>query len=168
MAYADLNTIHNPSTGTSPPASWGDQVRDNFEFLNTLVGAFSVGFVDWVPTITQAVSVAKTILSSGQVKLGRFCFCFVTTSITGAGTASNIVTLSTPHTAAHALAVVGSGRIYDASVNLNHIGTAELATSTTFAVAIQGSNNFAGASIFTAGLASTDAVYLTAIFETAS
>ena len=33
MAYADLNTLHNPTTGTAPPASWGDQTRDNFEFL---------------------------------------------------------------------------------------------------------------------------------------
>lgn len=33
MAYADLNTIHNPSAGGIPPASWGDQVRDNLEFL---------------------------------------------------------------------------------------------------------------------------------------
>lgn len=33
MAYADLNTIHNPATGTVAPASWGDQVRDNLEFL---------------------------------------------------------------------------------------------------------------------------------------
>lgn len=33
MAYADLNTIHNPATGTAAPASWGDQVRDNLEFL---------------------------------------------------------------------------------------------------------------------------------------
>jgi spore coat protein U-like protein len=29
--YVDLNTIHNPATGTVPPAAWGDQVRDNFE-----------------------------------------------------------------------------------------------------------------------------------------
>lgn len=33
MAYADLNTLHNPATGTIPPASWGDQARDNLEFL---------------------------------------------------------------------------------------------------------------------------------------
>lgn len=31
--YADLNTIHNPATGTSPPASWGDQARDNDQYL---------------------------------------------------------------------------------------------------------------------------------------
>jgi hypothetical protein len=31
VAYVDLNTIHNPATGTIPPASWGDQIRDNLE-----------------------------------------------------------------------------------------------------------------------------------------
>lgn len=33
MAYGDLNTIHNPATGTVAPAAWGDQARDNDEFL---------------------------------------------------------------------------------------------------------------------------------------
>lgn len=33
MPYVDLNTIHNPATGTVAPATWGDQVRDNDEFL---------------------------------------------------------------------------------------------------------------------------------------
>lgn len=33
MPYVDLNTIHNPATGTIAPATWGDQVRDNDEFL---------------------------------------------------------------------------------------------------------------------------------------
>lgn len=32
-AYVDLNTIHNPSTGAVAPASWGDQIRENFEAL---------------------------------------------------------------------------------------------------------------------------------------
>ena len=33
MPYVDLNTIHNPATGTVAPAAWGDQVRDDLEFL---------------------------------------------------------------------------------------------------------------------------------------
>lgn len=33
MAYSDPNSIHNPATGTSPPASWGDNVRDNIVWL---------------------------------------------------------------------------------------------------------------------------------------
>ena len=32
-AYTELNGIHNPSTGTSPPAAWGDGVRDNLDAL---------------------------------------------------------------------------------------------------------------------------------------
>lgn len=32
MPYADLNTIHNPATGTVAPATWGDQVRANDEW----------------------------------------------------------------------------------------------------------------------------------------
>ncbi len=31
--YVDPQTIHNPSTGASPPAAWGDAVRDALEFL---------------------------------------------------------------------------------------------------------------------------------------
>ena len=39
MAWADLNTIHNPATGTAPPATWGDGVRDNFQFLAGMAAA---------------------------------------------------------------------------------------------------------------------------------
>ena len=31
--YVDPQTIHNPATSTSPPASWGDTIRDDLEFL---------------------------------------------------------------------------------------------------------------------------------------
>lgn len=31
--YVDPQTVHNPATGTSPPAAWGDTVRDDLELL---------------------------------------------------------------------------------------------------------------------------------------
>lgn len=31
--YVDPQSVHNPATGTSPPASWGDTVRADLEFL---------------------------------------------------------------------------------------------------------------------------------------
>jgi len=31
--YVDPQTVHNPLTGTSPPAAWGDAVRDAIEYL---------------------------------------------------------------------------------------------------------------------------------------
>jgi len=37
--YVDLNTLHNPATGNSPPATWGDQARDNFEDHETRIAA---------------------------------------------------------------------------------------------------------------------------------
>jgi hypothetical protein len=37
--YIDPQTIHNPATGTSPPASWGDSVRDGLEFCAKPPGA---------------------------------------------------------------------------------------------------------------------------------
>lgn len=33
MAYADPQTTHNPTTGQIIPASWGDIVRDDLEYL---------------------------------------------------------------------------------------------------------------------------------------
>lgn len=54
MAYADLNTLHNPATGTIPPASWGDQVRDNDEFLIATPQCTIAG------TIAQAVTTGTT------------------------------------------------------------------------------------------------------------
>lgn len=33
MTYFDPNGVHNPSTGTAPPASWGDIVRDDLVWL---------------------------------------------------------------------------------------------------------------------------------------
>ena len=33
--YIDPQTVHNPATGTSPPASWGDTVRDDLQYFST-------------------------------------------------------------------------------------------------------------------------------------
>jgi hypothetical protein len=34
MAWpGDIQSIHNPATNTSPPASWGDAIRDALQFL---------------------------------------------------------------------------------------------------------------------------------------
>jgi hypothetical protein len=33
VPYVDIQTVHNPATGTVAPAAWGDQIRDDLEFL---------------------------------------------------------------------------------------------------------------------------------------
>jgi hypothetical protein len=57
MPYVDLNTIHNPATGTVAPATWGDQTRDNLEFL-----------ID--PPVCSISDVAVTVLHNTETDLG--------------------------------------------------------------------------------------------------
>lgn len=35
MPYVDLSTIHSPAVGTAPPATWGTQIDQNFDFLSS-------------------------------------------------------------------------------------------------------------------------------------
>jgi hypothetical protein len=61
MPYVDLNTIHNPATGTVAPATWGDQVRDNLEFLIdppacSVFNSAAQSLVDGVATVLNANS----------------------------------------------------------------------------------------------------------------
>lgn len=58
MAWADLNTLHNPATSTAPPASWGDQVRDNFQYLGGTDG--STVSTSQTTTSTSYVDLATT------------------------------------------------------------------------------------------------------------
>jgi hypothetical protein len=58
MAYLDIQSLHNPSTGTVPPASWGDQIRDNLEFL-----------VD-PPACSISQSSSQTVASATTVVMG--------------------------------------------------------------------------------------------------
>ena len=39
--YSDPQAVHTPSTGGSPPAAWGQAVRDDLQFHNTWVGCFA-------------------------------------------------------------------------------------------------------------------------------
>lgn len=118
MPYVDLNTIHNPSTGTAPPASWGDAVRDNFEHFNGLLD-----LDQWttppVPTITQSVGVSKTIVHTRYVKDGRLVVGQYAFTISSSGTASNAITVTAPVNAAIAGNVpVGVAYHYNGSINI--------------------------------------------------
>ncbi len=55
-AVIDLNSLHNPSTGTIPPASWGDAIRDNFQTLATRPAA----------SVSSAIAQAVTTGGTGE------------------------------------------------------------------------------------------------------
>lgn len=45
MAYVDLADIFDPAPDASPPAEWGDQIRDNFEALAMIALGLSAATV---------------------------------------------------------------------------------------------------------------------------
>ena len=65
MAYVDLNTIHTPTTGGKPPASYGAQIRDNFEDLHP-------DLQTWTPTVAQGATsnITKTVTRADYVQIG--------------------------------------------------------------------------------------------------
>jgi hypothetical protein len=53
--YVDPNTVHTPTTGTSPPASWGTIVRADLEHLirpPMVIGMFDLAAPQTVPDAT--------------------------------------------------------------------------------------------------------------------
>ncbi len=83
MAYADLNTIHNPATGTVAPASWGDQVRDNLEFL-----------VD-PPTCSVSHSTTQTIATATVTTMSADTEAFDNDSMHSIATNTSRITIQT-------------------------------------------------------------------------
>lgn len=81
MAYADLNGIHNPSTGGVAPASWGDQVRDNFE---AIAGAWTAYTPSWTTTGT-APAVGNGSLVGGYLLMGHLLILRISL-VAGTGT----------------------------------------------------------------------------------
>ena len=130
MAYADLNTLHNPSTGTAPPASWGDQVRDNFVYFNDMLpqGQGAWGTHPSV-AITQSVSVSRSVVYSRYRKIGRSVRAQGYVNITSSGTANQPITFTLPFTAVQASLVVGWMYWFDASPAANWLVPATLQTT---------------------------------------
>lgn len=124
------------------------------------------------PVVTQSVTVTKTTTMSRYAKIGRLVIWAFYLTVTGSGTASQVVTVTLPFTAAAtAGSLCGVGYIYDSSVNLNYTGLTALFDSTHCSFVIGGTNsNYLGGtgSGFTAGLASSDGLLGLVIYEATS
>ena len=64
--YVDPQTIHNPATGTAPPASWGDGVRDALEALVRAPKARVARETDLVLAATTLTPVPWTVTRHQQ------------------------------------------------------------------------------------------------------
>lgn len=143
------------------------------------IGPVHGALTAWAPTLTQSGTVTKTTVGAYS-RVGRWVIAYCTLSVTGAGSASNQISVSLPVTAATSNALAGTGYVIDASANAGaggmYTGIASLA-GTTLAVLYATSNSGqtaanlligSGSSTMTAALASGDAVVFQIQYEAAA
>lgn len=161
-AFATTSDIANiaatESAGTAATVPHGDHVH-----ALPALGAWT----GYTPVLTQGVTVTKTVTYAKWQQFGKTVFVQALLSVTGSGTASTLVTVDTPATAAQQQLIVGSGYVYDASTNQVYKVIVELSTTGLFQFRPTHTiaNDTIGATMFTAGLASGDLVNFSATYE---
>lgn len=139
------------------------------------VGPVHGGWLSHTPAVTQSGAVAITVNNSTYCRQGRRIEWRFTVSVTGSGTAANLVTLSLPVNINYVsdFAPCGHTQLYDVSVPTLFLGAAVPAAAGT--IKIQSTYSSAGAapaflgtSTFTAGLANGDIISGWVIYEAAA
>lgn len=92
------------------------------------------GWTTYTPTITQTVTVAKTVNYSKYCRIGRLVIWQASLSITSSGTSGAIVSVTLPATASSSSAntVIGSGYLNDSDQADQYAVMCRLASSTAF------------------------------------
>lgn len=157
---ADTVDAHDASAISFSPAGTiaASTVQAAIEELDS--GSGLDAWTDYTPTITQNGAVAKTVNYARYNVDGKSVRVQVYVSITGSGTAANIVTVSLPVTAATGGLLTGGGfLLYDSSSPTPFFaGVTVMNTSTSVKFLCSGTSQYLGANggSFTAGLASGD------------
>lgn len=143
-------------------------LKDN---LNAIVPNGPDAWTSYTPTLTQSATVTKTVTRAAYMKVGRLVVVSFNLSVTGTGTASNAVLIGLPLAAVNASDnIVGNGLLYDSSAGLAYVGSIVLASTTTIAMYGPATSpvGYLGTQQFTAGLASSDRITGTVMYEAAS
>lgn len=126
-------------------------------------------WTDWIPTVTQGVSVTKTTTEAKYAVIGKTCHLYAKIAITGAGTAGQIITIGGIPTAAQITASVGStigiGKVLD-SATANYVGEIENTSTSTLVIVPHGLTSGVGITPSFA-LASGDAIGFSATYRIA-
>lgn len=124
----------------------------------------------WTPVVVQGATPTLTVSYSTYQRIGRMVYFQTVVSITSAGTASNVVTISLPVTALNTSTyqIIGNGVIVDASAVLKYNAQLRFATTTTMKFDFVGAStdpSYLGLTNFTAALASGDIISATGQYE---
>ncbi len=178
---SDLNThyrdqvISTVTSGTRPSGTEGQMIYETDTDLCYIYNGGWVrfgaggGWTSYTPTLTQSSAVTKTVTYAKYEKIGRLVICQVLLNVTGTGAANNSVTISLPFTAASSNIDTGSGHIFDSSAGTNNPGIAFTSSTTTVALvdatAATGATLGVTGAVFSAALASGDAVLFNIMYE---
>lgn len=136
------------------------------------IGPVHGGWLQHTPTVTQSVGVAITVSNSTYMRVGRMVHWRWTVTVTGSGTAANVVTLSVPVNINYVgdFGECGRGQLWDTSATSLYNGGIVPAAAGTIKIqsTVTAPPNFLGASGFTAGLASGDVISGWCIYEAAA
>lgn len=90
-----------------------DATAGNYSSIGPTYGAL----LAWTPTVTQSAGVTKTVTYGAYSRVGRRITASCNLVMTGAGTASNLITVSLPVTAVTGQdgSIIGIGHILDVS-----------------------------------------------------
>jgi len=139
--------------------------------INTYLMHEGGAWTTYVPTLSQSVTVTKTVTYASYARASRMIIGTARLAVTGTGTAANVVVIGLPVAAAASVSgCIGSGFITDTSAGpVIYTGTVILNTTTT--VTIVGSGgvvNSLGVTQFAAALANTDIVSIQFCYEAAT
>jgi hypothetical protein len=140
--------------------------------INTYLMGEGGAWTAWTPSLTQGVGVAGTVNRATYGRWGRLIIATGFITVTGGGTAGNIVTLSLPVTAAYGSGVIGSAALSDLSAARTYIGIPALESTTSFALlgTVLAADVRLGVvgSAFDQALANTDQISFTIQYQAAS
>lgn len=131
----------------------------------------SEAWTDYTPTLTQGVTVTKTVNYARYMKVGRMVTVQGFLTVTGAGTAGQPIIIGLPFTAVYNSLPqeVGTGTVFDSSASQAWKGQGILQSATTVYFRASGSSgSVLGTVDMSAGLAVGDQVSFTAAYEATS
>ena len=80
--------------------------------------SIGAAWVDYTPTLTQGVTVTKTVVQARYCQFQKTIIGQVLLNVTSAGTAATAVAIGLPFAVRTGTPMVGSGYIYDANTNV--------------------------------------------------
>lgn len=139
--------------------------------INTYLMGEGGAWTSWTPTVIQSGGVTVTNFRSRYARYGRLIVFSTSLTVTGSGTGSNPVTVSLPVTAATSGIPIGQAALFDNSTTTFYPAMTWLQSTTTasmFNTTSTGGSQILGAATFTAGLATSDTINMSGVYEAAS